>query len=278
MSDLQDVEAPFDIRFEGVSFKYPDSDSYALQDVTFTISHGERLALVGANGSGKSTLIRLLLGLSRPTAGCIYVNGVPLDNCSLAKYREHVTVAFQDFAQYHRTVRENIGFGHLPSLPVQPLLEQAAEQSGAAEFISRLPQGYDQQLGAAYHNGVDLSGGQWQKTAMARAYLRPATLLVMDEPTASLDPLAEVEVYRQFSELAEGKTALLVSHRLGSATLADRILVLKQGKLVEVGNHQGLLRESGEYAKLFTSQAQWYRQDEEQGGVQDEHRVADVHL
>ncbi|KEO84426.1 ABC transporter ATP-binding protein [Tumebacillus flagellatus] len=267
--DLHRVTVPFDIRFENVSYRYPGAENFALQNVSFTITHGERIALVGANGSGKSTLIRLLLGLSRPTSGRIYLNEVPLEDCSWGHYRELVTVAFQDFAQYCRTVRENIGFGDLHALHLPHLLEQAAVQSGAADFIERLPRRYDQQLGAAFAGGVDLSGGQWQKTAMARAYLRQAALLLMDEPTASLDPMAEVEVYRQFSDLAEGKTALLVSHRLGSATLADRIFVLQQGELVEAGHHIELLRENGEYAKLFRSQAEWYLHDERAEAVEE---------
>lgn len=257
----KELVAPFEITFDRVSFQYPEAERLSLEDVSFTIQPGEKIALVGANGSGKSTLIRLLLGLSRPTSGQILINGVPLTEISLEEYRSHVTAAFQDFARFYRSVRENIAFGEISSLNEQERIEQAAVQSGAHSFIEGLERGYEQQLGAEFAGGVDLSGGQWQKLAIARAYIRSASCLVMDEPTASLDPVAEVEVYRQFSELAEGRTALLVSHRLGSATLADRILVLKGGRLIESGTHQQLLTADGEYRSLFTAQAQWYRHD-----------------
>lgn len=262
----EQLVAPFDITFDRVSFRYPEGDRLSLQDVSFTIRTGEKIALVGANGSGKSTLIRLLLGLSRPTSGQILINGVPLTELSLTEYRSHVTAAFQDFARYYRPVRENIAFGEVAAIGEQARIEQAAEQSGAHSFIEELEHGYHQQLGSEFAGGVDLSGGQWQKLAIARAYFRTSSCLVMDEPTAALDPVAEVEVYRQFSELAEGRTAILVSHRLGSATLADRILVLKGGQLIESGTHQELLLEDGEYKALFTAQAEWYQHDSQGAG------------
>lgn len=260
---VQPVKAPFEITFDRVTFQYPEAERPALEEISFTIHTGEKIALVGANGSGKSTLIRLLLGLSQPTSGQILINGVPLQDISLEEYRRLVTAAFQDFARYYRTVQENIAFGDLTALGDLDRIEKAAEQSGADSFVKELTKGYQQQLGAEFAEGVDLSGGQWQKLAIARAYIRQAACLVMDEPTASLDPVAEVEVYRQFSELAAGRTALLVSHRLGSATLADRILVLRGGRLIESGTHSELLEAEGEYHALFTAQAEWYRHQSE---------------
>jgi len=252
-------ESPLDIRFENVSYRYPGTERDVLCGVSFTLRPGERLAVVGENGAGKSTLIRLLLGLCAPTSGRILVNGTPLDQWDIGKYRQRLTAVFQDYVRYERTARENIGLGHVQSLDDLALLQAAAAASGADAFIEEFPKRYEQQLGVTFAGGVDLSGGQWQRLAIARSYVRPAGCLIMDEPTASLDPVAEVEVYRHFLNLAQGRTAVLVSHRLGSATLADRILVLADGRLVEEGSHSDLMQAQGIYEHMFNAQAEWYR-------------------
>jgi len=244
--------------FENVGFGYPGSDRLVLRGVSLHIRAGERLALVGENGAGKTTLAKLLLGLYRPTEGRVLVDGVDLTHLDPQVWRRHAAAVFQDFQQYHLTVRENIVFGDLDQRDDEEAIRQAARLSGAASVIGDLPQGYDTLLGKDFEDGQELSQGQWQKIAVARAYLRDADVLVLDEPTAALDARAEVEVYRQFRDVSAGKTVLLISHRLGSARLADRILVLNGGAIVEQGTHADLLVLGGRYAHMLGVQAQWY--------------------
>jgi len=246
------------IVFENVGFGYPGSDRLVLRGVSLHIRAGERLALVGENGAGKTTLAKLLLGLYRPTEGRVLVDGVDLTHLDPQVWRRHAAAVFQDFQQYHLTVRENIVFGDLDQRDDEEAIRQAARLSGAASVIGDLPQGYDTLLGKDFEDGQELSQGQWQKIAVARAYLRDADVLVLDEPTAALDARAEVEVYRQFRDVSAGKTVLLISHRLGSARLADRILVLNGGAIVEQGTHADLLVLGGRYAHMLGVQAQWY--------------------
>ena len=262
------------VHFQDVSFSYPGADRPALSGVTFTLHPHDRLALVGENGAGKTTLVRLLLGLYRPTTGTITVDGTDLAELDPVAWRREATAVFQDFMRYPTTVAENIAYGdaslleagQLDGEPVPSRLVVAAEQSGADTFIRRLPAGYATQLGKEFAGAVDLSAGQWQRLALARAYLRDAQIIVLDEPTAALDPRAEVEVYRQFRSAAADRCAVFISHRLGSARLADRIIVLRQGQLVEEGSHEVLLRQDGEYARLFRLQASWYHDTPEQEG------------
>jgi ATP-binding cassette, subfamily B, bacterial len=247
------------IRFQGVSFTYPGSERPALRAIDLRLRPGERIALVGENGAGKTTLARLLLGLYRPTEGRILVDGVDLAEIDPAAWRRRAAAVFQEFQQYHLTVRENIGFGDLERLHHLPAIERAGRLSGADAVVATLPAGYETPLGKAYEEeGAELSMGQWQKLAVARAYLREAELLVLDEPAAALDARAEVEVYRQFRDVSRGKTVLLISHRLGSARLADRILVLKEGRIAEEGSHAELMARGGLYARMLGAQAQWY--------------------
>jgi ATP-binding cassette, subfamily B, bacterial len=246
------------IRFENVGFTYPGSERPALRAINLHLRPGERIALVGENGAGKTTLARLLLGLYRPSEGRIVVDGVDLGDIDPAAWRRRVAVVFQEFQQYHLTVRENIGFGDLERLHDLPAIERAGWLSGADAVVATMPTGYETPLGKAYEEGVELSLGQWQKLAVARAYLREAELLVLDEPTAALDARAEVEVYRQFRDVSRGKTVLLISHRLGSARLADRILVLEAGMIVEEGSHAELMARGGLYSRMLGAQAQWY--------------------
>ena len=232
------------VRFEDVSFRYPGADGPALAGVTFTLHPQERLALVGENGAGKTTLVRLLMGLYRPTGGTITVDGIDLTELDPVAWRREATAVFQDFMRYPATVAENIAYGDPALLPaaqragrqVEPRLVAAAEQSGADGFIRGLPAGYATQLGTEFAGAVDLSAGQWQRLALARAYLRDAQIIILDEPTAALDPRAEVAVYRQFRDAAGSRCAVFISHRLGSARLAHRILVMRGGRAGRGGN------------------------------------------
>ena len=247
------------VRFEGVSFVYPGSDAPALSGIDLHVRPGERIALVGENGAGKSTLTKLLMGLYRPTDGRITVDGTDLQAIAPEAWRTKVAAVFQDPMRYALTVQENIGFGMLEKLPDLNAIEAAAEASSASGAIEALPSRFRTLLGKEFEGGHDLSVGQWQKLAIARAYLRGADILVLDEPTSALDALAELEVYRQFLSLSGGKTVLLVSHRLGSARLTDRILFLRHGSIAEDGTHDELLASGGAYSELYETQAEWYR-------------------
>ncbi len=247
------------IRLENVSFTYPGGDRPALANLDLTIRPGERVALVGENGAGKTTLIKLLLGLYRPTAGRIVVDGVDLNELAPDDWYQRFGTVFQDFVRYQTTVRENIVFGWLEGRDDAQALAATVARSGADEVVAALPAGLDTPLGKEYQAGVDLSVGQWQKLAIARAYFRPADILILDEPASALDAKAEAAVYEHFARMAEASTVLLISHRLGSCRIADRILVLREGALVEQGTHTELLAADGEYAVLYRLQAAWYR-------------------
>lgn len=246
------------VRFEEVWFSYPGADAPTLCGVSLHLRPGERVALVGENGAGKSTLAKLLLGLYRPSAGRITVDGVDPQAIDPAERNSALAAVFQSYVRYPLTVAENIGLGRIERLHDRAALEAAAARTGVDALVASLPRGWETMLGPAV-GGVDLSGGQWQKLALARAFFRDAEILVLDEPTAALDPKAELAVFQLFAQLAAGKTALLISHRLGMARLADRILVLRQGRLVEEGTHDALLQAAGVYAALFEAQARWYR-------------------
>jgi ATP-binding cassette subfamily B protein len=248
-----------EVYFERVTFAYPGSEVLVLDGVDLRICAGERIALVGEKGAGKTTLAKLLLGLYRPRGGRIWVDGRDLDDLDLFGWRERVGAVFQDYVRYQITTRENIGFGNLSRVEDEEAIGMAARKSGADELVSGLSSGYETVLGRVHDpSGQDLSVGQWQKLAIARAYLRDAQILVLDEPTAALDARAEVEVYRQFRDMSVGKSVLLISHRLGSARLADRIVFLEGGRIVEDGSHDDLMRQGGRYAEMFQIQAGWY--------------------
>jgi ATP-binding cassette subfamily B protein len=247
------------VRFENVSFAYPGAERPVLDGVSLTLVPGERIALVGENGAGKTTLAKLLLGLYRPSEGRIMIDGLDLATLDLHWWRGCAAAVFQNYVRYELTARENIGFGDLARLEDEQAIAAAAMRSGAATDVASLPAGYATVLGKAYdERGSDLSIGQWQKLAIARAYLRDALVLVLDEPTSALDARAEVEVYRRFRDMAQGRTTLLISHRLGAARLADRILLLEGGKVLEQGDHRALLELGGRYAQLYRVQAEWY--------------------
>ncbi len=248
------------IRFERVSFTYPGAAHPVLEEIDFTLRPGEHLALAGENGAGKSTLAKLLLGLYQPTGGRITVGDVDLTEIEPRAWRARAAAVFQDYVRYELTARENIGFGDLTRLHDDAAIRTAAAAGGADEVVAALPSAYETVLGRAYDAaGQDLSAGQWQKLALARAYLRAARLLVLDEPTAALDARTEVDIYQRFHELARGKTVLLISHRLGATRLADRILFLASGRIVEAGTHAELIARGGRYAQMYAIQSQWYQ-------------------
>ena len=245
--------------FEDVGFRYPGAERFAVRHLTFTLHAGEVLALVGENGAGKTTLVKLLARLYDPDEGRIFLDGHDLREYDLAALRSNIGVIFQDFVRYHLTAAENIAVGRIEARHDRERIEAAAQASLADEVIGRLPGGYDQVVGKRFRGGVDLSGGEWQKIAIARAYMRDAQLLILDEPTASLDARSEFEVFQRFKELSEGKTAVLISHRFSSVRMADRILVLAEGQIEAAGTHQELLAAGGRYAELFELQAAGYR-------------------
>ena len=245
--------------FENVGFRYPGAERWAVRELSFTLHVGEVLALVGENGAGKTTLVKLLARLYDPDEGRILLDGYDLREYDLEALRAHVGVIFQDFMRYAFTAAENVAVGRIEARSDRPRIERAAAQSLADAVIRRLPKGYDQIMGKRFSTGVDLSGGEWQKVAIARAYMRDADLLILDEPTAALDARAEFEVFQRFKELSAGKTAVLISHRFSTVRMADRILVLDGGRIEEVGTHAELLTAGKRYAELFELQAAGYR-------------------
>ena len=245
--------------FEDVGFRYPGAERWAVRHLSFTLHAGEVLALVGENGAGKTTLVKLLARLYDPDEGRILLDGHDLREYDLEALRANIGVIFQDFMRYHFTAAENIAVGRIEARDDHARIVAAAERSLADEVIDKLPKGYDQIIGKRFRTGVDLSGGEWQKVAIARAYMRNAQVLILDEPTAALDARAEFEVFQRFKELSEGKTAVLISHRFSSVRMADRILVLAEGQIEAQGTHEELLARGGRYAELFELQAAGYR-------------------
>jgi ATP-binding cassette subfamily B protein len=247
------------IEFRNVSFKYPNRESWALHNVSLTIRPGEKIALVGANGAGKTTFIKLLTRLYDPTEGQILLDGVDLREYDIDDLRKRIGVIFQDFVRYMMTAGENIGFGQIEALDDKSRIERAAVKGGADEVIGELPQGYETMLGHWFERGRELSGGQWQKIALGRAFMRDAEVLVLDEPTASLDAEREYEIFQRFRQLTEGRIAILISHRFSTVRMADRIVVIENGEVTESGAHADLLALNGTYARLFNMQAEGYR-------------------
>ncbi|QOW20565.1 ABC transporter ATP-binding protein [Lysobacter ciconiae] len=245
--------------FENVGFRYPDANKWALRGLDFELRAGEVLALVGENGAGKTTLVKLLARLYDPVEGRILLDGRDLREYDLDELRANVGVIFQDFVRYHLTVGENIGVGQINAMDDEDRIRESARRAMAEEMIERLPDRYGQLIGRRFKTGVDLSGGEWQKIAIARAYMRDAQVMILDEPTAALDARAEFEVFQRFKELSAEKTAVLISHRFSSVRMADRILVLADGGLEASGTHEELLAAGGRYAELFELQAAGYR-------------------
>jgi ATP-binding cassette subfamily B protein len=245
--------------FRDVGFRYPGSEQWAVRHLSFRIAPGERVALVGENGAGKTTLVKLLARLYDPDEGCVLLDGVDLRDYDLDSLRRNIGVIFQDFVRYEFVLRENIAISQVDELDDEAKIREAARRSLADAVAARLAKGYDQMLGRRFDGGVELSGGEWQKVALARAYMREAQVLILDEPTAALDARAEYEVFLRFAELTRGRMAVLISHRFSTVRMADRILVLQGGELVDQGTHDELLARGGLYAELFTLQAAGYR-------------------
>ena len=245
--------------FRNVSFRYPGTERLVLNGLNFQLRPQERVALIGENGEGKTTIVKLLTRLYDPTDGDILLDGIDLRDYNLEDLYREIGVIFQDFMRYEMTARENIACGRIEDLSDLGLLESAARKSGADQVIERLPRRYEQMLGRRFENGVDLSGGEWQKLALARAYLRDSQLLILDEPTAALDARSEYEVFRRFAELTSEKMALFISHRFSTVRMADRIVVLENGRIAEEGTHDELSSLGGHYAEMFELQAASYR-------------------
>jgi len=246
-------------RFENVGFRYPGSERWAVRGLTFSFQPHERIALVGENGAGKTTLVKLLARLYDPDEGRILLDDVDLRDYDLDSLRKNIGIIFQDFVRYDFILRENIGVSQVEALGDEARIREAARRSLADSVATRVPQGFDQMLGRRFDNGVELSGGEWQKVALARAYMRDAQVLILDEPTAALDARAEYEVFLRFAELTRGRMAVLISHRFSTVRMADRILVLQSGELVDDGTHEELVARGGLYAELFSLQAAGYR-------------------
>jgi ATP-binding cassette, subfamily B, bacterial len=247
------------LEFRNVSFQYPDAERYALHDVSFTLRPGQRIALIGENGAGKTTITKLIARLYDPTEGEILLDGIDLREYDLEDWRREVGVIFQDYMRYHMLLWENIGVGRIELFDDRERIERAARLSLASDVAAGLENGLDQMVGRRFKDGVDLSGGEWQKVALARAYMRDAQLLILDEPTATLDARAEHRVFERFAELTRDKIAVLISHRFSTVRMADRILVLHDGEVLEEGTHEELLALRGQYAELFELQAAGYR-------------------
>ena len=244
--------------FENVSFKYLNSERWAVRNLSFHLKRGEKMALVGENGAGKTTVVKLLARLYEPTEGRILLDGIDIKEYNLASLRNAIGIIFQDYIRFQMKASENIAIGNIGHLDERPTIENAAQKSLANTVVEDLPKKYEQILGKRFADGVELSGGQWQKVALARAYMRAAQLLILDEPTSALDARAEHEVFQRFSELIEGKMAVLISHRFSTVRMADRILFLENGTLKEIGSHEELVAHGGKYAELFHLQAKGY--------------------
>ncbi len=245
--------------FENVGFQYHNSTNWANRNLNFTLHPGEKLALVGENGAGKTTLVKLLARLYDPTEGRILLDGTDLKEYAIEELRFNIGVIFQDYLRYQMSFSQNIAVGNIQQIDNKTLIKKAARESLADALAEKLPNQYEQALGRRFNNGVELSGGEWQKVALARAYMKDAQVLILDEPTAALDARAEYEVFQRFSEMTKGKSAVLISHRFSTARLADRIIVLEKGQILEIGTHEELLAKHGRYSELFQLQAMGYQ-------------------
>ena len=253
-----DLPGTFDIEFKDVWFRYPGTEKDILKGLTFKINNGEKASVVGENGEGKSTMVKLLLGLFTPDSGEILVGGKNLDDYPLSVRTKIFGPVFQDFHKYSITIKENIGIGGIDEMDNGEKIKAAAKKGKADEFAEKFEKDYDTLLGRDFDGGVDISGGQWQRIAISRAFMGGKPILLLDEPTSQLDPMAEANLYNEFAGMIENKTAVFITHRLGSTMITDRILVIKDGKIEESGAHDELMRTSGIYSQMFNAQKQWY--------------------
>ena len=254
----QELPDTFDIEFKDVWFKYPGTDRYILKGLSFKINNGEKVSLVGENGEGKTTIVKLLLGLFTPEKGDILVGGKKLADLPLKLRTQIFGPVFQDFTRFSITLRENIGIGDIDEIENEDQIKNAAIKGKAHEFADQLAQGYDTLLGRDFEGGIDISGGQWQRIAISRAFMGNKPILLLDEPTSQLDPIAEAELYTEFAYMVENKTAIFITHRLGSTMITDRIFVIHDGKVTESGTHEELMQLGGIYFQMFNAQKQWY--------------------
>lgn len=255
---LNDFSFCNSISFKNVDFCYPMNNQAVLNDINLEIKKGEKVAIVGQNGSGKTTLVKCLMGLYPINNGSITFDGTDISNINKMQIRKNITVIFQDFMKYAFTVKENVVFGDIKRFDDSKLLQSVARRSDISSFVDRFPDKYDTFLGKLFKEGKDLSGGQWQKIAIARALFSESEIIILDEPTAALDPQSELDIFEKFNELTHGKTTIYISHRMASATLADKIVVMKDGNIIEIGNHNDLMKKQKEYYKMFQMQAKWY--------------------
>ena len=258
-----------DITFENVSFTYPGTNREILKNVTFRIRAGERVAFVGENGAGKSTLVKLLCGLYEPDAGRVLIGGVNVRDLSEELRGKLLSVVFQDFQEYELTLRENVALGDISALKNDARIRQALEQAGGTELYLREEKGLDRNLGHLEEDGKDLSRGQWQRVTIARAFLADAAFCVLDEPTAALDPVAESRMYENFFRIFHKNGTVMISHRLASAKMADRIMVLDGGRIVQNGSHEQLMETEGLYRTMYLAQSSWYADNEEKGAGEE---------
>lgn len=258
--DLDEIK---ELSVENLSFQYNGQLLPVLKDISFRIRKGQKVALIGENGCGKTTLIKCLAGLYETAPSMIQINGQPLTNIKTESYRKRISVLFQDYIQYNFTARENIGFGNVKKLNDIAEIQRAAKSTGIDSYLTQLPYQYETMLGKFFAGSDELSGGQWQKIALSRALYRNSDLMILDEPTSALDPRAEMEIIEDLFRENNQKAILFITHRLGAASLADMILVMKEGQIVERGTHEELLLQNGIYKKMYRTQSKWYKQKEE---------------
>ncbi|NMF07934.1 ABC transporter ATP-binding protein [Clostridium beijerinckii] len=259
LDNLNKVEVIKSLELKNVSFKYPNSEKKVLDNVSIKIEKGQRIAIVGYNGSGKSTLINILLGNYTNIHGTYEINGIKMDNSIISKYQSRMTVILQDFIRYKLPIRDNVGFGNIEQINNDDLIKCKLDEVGLMQEVEKLPDNIDTIISKEFIKGTELSGGQWQKIAIARSMIKNSEIVIFDEPTSALDPVAELEVFNLLNDVSMDKTTIMISHRLGITKFADRIIVMKEGKIIEQGSHEELMKNDGEYKHMYETQADYYR-------------------